>query len=470
MQDLHGYDNPWPAGGGKNLFTRNDLDTTQNNVRVKFANEVFTVTGSGSSSITIPYSFTATEQVVMRTDKTFSLANDGIRIYVQRKINSDSTIDYPTVSTNAHGVNSGGGFYSIYLQTEASFTGPFTFRIQVEKGSTATAWSPYSNLCPISGFTGLNVYGTGKNLFDKSTVEANRYIASNGKISGSNGWSVSDYIPVVPSGAYVLSGTGNTGSAAYLAFYDATKTYISGVVATTTSITPPSNARFIRLSVINVDTAQFEVGSTASDYAAFAGLTTLPVSWQSDAGTVYAGYLTIDKDGGCTLTGTHKYFATTWGSGSGGTSLGNYTRKTFTSPAKSAYPNYTNTPICNLASYKANYSEDALHFYVNASANNNCIVFLPNDASDDTVIEIVYELATPVTYTLASVTVPSLLQGENNLWADCGDLTITYLADGNASEIEALNILLGNRYVNNHGEDEPTDREALDILLGGNTR
>ena len=47
---------------------------------------------------------------------------------------------------------------------------------------------------------------------------------------------------------------------------------------------------------------------------------------------------------------------------------------------------------------------------------------------------------------------------------------LTYLADGNVSEIEALNILLGGQYSNNHGEDEPTDREALNILLGGNER
>jgi hypothetical protein len=23
VQDLHGYDKPWPAGGGKNLFNKN---------------------------------------------------------------------------------------------------------------------------------------------------------------------------------------------------------------------------------------------------------------------------------------------------------------------------------------------------------------------------------------------------------------------------------------------------------------
>ena len=79
-------------------------------------------------------------------------------------------------------------------------------------------------------------------------------------------------------------------------------------------------------------------------------------------------------------------------------------------------------------------------------------------------VQIVYELATPITIQL-TLTQVELLQGENNIWSD-GEMTLVYLADGNASDAEALNILLGGRYVNNHGEDEPTDREALDILLG----
>ena len=63
-----------------------------------------------------------------------------------------------------------------------------------------------------------------------------------------------------------------------------------------------------------------------------------------------------------------------------------------------------------------------------------------------------------------------MLLGNNTLWADTGDITVTYMADGNANDVEALNILLGNRYVNLGEPDEATDREALDILLGGNTR
>lgn len=60
-----------------------------------------------------------------------------------------------------------------------------------------------------------------------------------------------------------------------------------------------------------------------------------------------------------------------------------------------------------------------------------------------------------------------MLLGENTVWSENGDITLTYMADGNANDVEALNILLGNRYVNLGEPDEATDREALNILLGG---
>lgn len=78
-------------------------------------------------------------------------------------------------------------------------------------------------------------------------------------------------------------------------------------------------------------------------------------------------------------------------------------------------------------------------------------------------VQLVYPLDTPIEYTLTPTEVTTLL-GENNIWADAGDVTVTYIADGNASDAEALGILLGGRYT---PSDDVTDKEALDIILGG---
>ena len=50
----------------------------------------------------------------------------------------------------------------------ANVTGKFS-NVQLEEGQTATAYSPYSNICPISGWTGANVYHSGADTSDATT-------------------------------------------------------------------------------------------------------------------------------------------------------------------------------------------------------------------------------------------------------------------------------------------------------------
>lgn len=81
-------------------------------------------------------------------------------------------------------------------------------------------------------------------------------------------------------------------------------------------------------------------------------------------------------------------------------------------------------------------------------------------------VQLCYELATPITYQLTPQEVQMLL-GENYLWSSSGDsLSVTYVAEGNANNRQALNILLGDRYSNPGTPDDVSDKEALDIILG----
>ena len=47
IQDLHGYESPWPAGGGKNKF---DVDKMVNTSGITISNGVITVTGNAQNS------------------------------------------------------------------------------------------------------------------------------------------------------------------------------------------------------------------------------------------------------------------------------------------------------------------------------------------------------------------------------------------------------------------------------------
>ena len=77
-------------------------------------------------------------------------------------------------------------------------------------------------------------------------------------------------------------------------------------------------------------------------------------------------------------------------------------------------------------------------------ALNNYTVIVPNATSKETAdailegLELVYELATPQTYTLTGQEISTLL-GENNVWADSGDVSVVYVRDLNI----AINNLIG---------------------------
>ena len=159
--------------------------------------------------------------------------------------------------------------------------------------------------------------------------------------------------------------------------------------------------------------------STDTDYHPYNGQTiTIPFN-----DTIYKG--TLDVTSGV-LTVTDVLYQAKWKNGKSASVLGNNTRKAFASGFVANYPNYTNTPISNIAPYKANWTEDSIHFYVNSTASgNNTFVFLPNNTDDETDIQVCYQLATPIEVTLTPTEVSTLL-GTNNIWADTGDTTVEY--------------------------------------------
>ena len=159
----------------------------------------------------------------------------------------------------------------------------------------------------------------------------------------------------------------------------------------------------------------FEGVLTADDFAPYTG-TTYSIDWTDEAGTVYGGELDVTTG---VLTAVPYY--------------GSYNGETLVGPWVSSMDKYV-------------------------------------AGTTPTIGAQVVDMGGTGTNIQLSATDVELLEGNNTIWNDVGDMTLEYLADGPAEDIDALQILLGNRYVNNGEEDEATDREALDILLGGNTR
>ena len=318
------------------------------------------------------------------------------------------------------------------------------------------------NVRPISGFTGLNVYGTGKNLLDWndfSDYSSWSNVAPYGSYTTSAG-TLGYILPTVAGKEYTLSfglSADNVPTYLYLCRANGTDTtqlvqrFTAGssdpIYATEKTFTVETgwmyyirlytnNATFFAGQIAKISNAQLELGSTATSYSAFSG-TTLPVSWQSEAGTVYAGYLSIDKDGNVTLTGTMAYYTISANSSFGlDEQATNTTRVGFALPSgKLVGVSERDKFICNMGAYSSRtigsnaqvgdcslYATGGVCYFL-YHTDKTATISEARQALIDAGCSVCYYLATPVTYTLAPVTLPSLIINQiNNIWADTGNI------------------------------------------------
>lgn len=154
------------------------------------------------------------------------------------------------------------------------------------------------NVRPINGWTGCNIYCTGKNLLDDVNAEIGK--AWNGAANANRARLV---IPCLPSTKYTLSMNG-TNSMDNIVRTDSPTVPAGGsgysVVFPSTFTTGEDsfyiiigfNKTAISADDVNALKLQLEFGETATDYEAFYGHTDT-ITFPVDAGTVYAGTLDV---------------------------------------------------------------------------------------------------------------------------------------------------------------------------------
>jgi hypothetical protein len=145
--------------------------------------------------------------------------------------------------------------------------------VQVELSSTATPYEVFAPRIDLSTIRDtitqdkldvVMIRGTIKNLFNKNTITAGYYVrASDGALIALTSCSASDYISVAASTGYYVSGTSQQG-----AFYDSSKTFISGQTNMHGAITTPSNCAYVRLTMLNAEanSLQIELGTSQTAY------------------------------------------------------------------------------------------------------------------------------------------------------------------------------------------------------------
>ena len=424
VQDLHGQANPYPAGGGKNILNPN-LIVVEYRHELN-ADQSIKVLGSDGRA------WASVDAIPLKAG-TYYIRFFGQTTYAQIRTSDD---DYATTVISPQEETEGtftlaedGG---IKVKFALASTYPQTIK-PIISISSITAWSPYENICPISGWNAVNVVRTGKNLFDASTCEVGKWLnVSTGAVENtSTNYALSDYILLKAGANYII--TNPKSSRRW--FYDLDKNPVSQI--TNLTFTPPSDgfARYtVAVNEVPLDTIQLEIGSTTTDYEPYNG-TTYPISLGS---TVYGGVLDVTSgvlkvthtmaDMGTLVWYTQDASAHIYGCqlpDSVNVVVPPYTNRQ-SGALCSIYPPSTDPSISSNMTDKS-WLRNGQFFYVRDTDYANVNDFKASLSGQ----QLVYELATPQTITLTPTEVITLL-GDNNIWADCGDVAVLYRADTKA--------------------------------------
>lgn len=307
----------------------------------------------------------------------------------------------------------------------------------IEPQQSGTGDPSPENVRPISGWTGLSGKRCGKNLFDTASA-GNEWVTSGGYITTKDS-AKSVRLDCKAGEVFTLSNK-NTASGTnilVIACFDANNTMLSRDVVSSSvksvTATVPNRASFL-IACFNdwslVEEAQLEVGSTATTYEAPATSLPITVSWQTEAGTVYDGY--IDVVSGVLTVGTavetenggNPY----WQLNTGG--VGRFYLPSLPSGLDTSRKAES---ICNVLTYKDDNTVYGPFFvyggsglYVNKISADETLEQFKTRISNPA-LQIIYPLAIPQTYQLTPQQISTLL-GNNTVFVDCGSVSVTYQA------------------------------------------
>lgn len=466
IQDLHGQDVPYPAGGGKNkLPITLTSDTYYGLTVIVDDKDGIKLTGTTDStglltlySGDLPSGITPGESYIfswgsaVSTMRLFAynasnvrtvLANSGSATSVNVTIPSDAVRLSADINVSVSGTT-----YNV------------TVKPMIRPASVSDAtYAPYSNICPITGRESVTVVRTGKNLLNYADYSVNNRVTSvtdNGDgsftvVGSGNNAYIDHVIDVIPGETYSIkceSSTNDSGNATQMGVvivYDGateSATPLLNVVSINSrkGFTPSGSKVLVRNKVTGgsgggtgtIVKPQLELGGTATAYEAYQPVATVTIQLGT---TIYGG--TVDVTTG-TLTVTDAMVdlgSLTWNK-SGDSPQGGFIG--VTSPSGNIAKAYGCDNIISTA-YAQNTKKVSPPLMTNGmisgqTINNNIYV---RDDRASTAADIktlvsgvfaVYELLTPITIPLTAQQMTTL-KGTNNVWSDADSVTVDYIAD-----------------------------------------
>lgn len=388
IQDLNGYDKPWAGGAGKNILpiTLSGGATSGLNYTVLKDNggNVLGINLQGTPTTTVIElevgSVTLTEGVGYKINGC-SYPNSDLRLQLKKRGTSTSLVQvYNGRDAGYAPAETAEYFVTFVVILNGQNVNQTIYPMIRLSTNTDDTYVPYTNIAPISGWTDVDTYRTGVNVWDEDWEAGG--INTDGSLA-TNPYRLrsKNYISIIPNTAYYFASDVSLGYSSWLiiCFYDGDKNFVSLLSpAVNRTFNTPSNARFIKFCTSDAWNGRtYEGGfsinypSTDTDYHAYQGTT-----YTTSLGrTVYGG--TLDVVSG-ELVVDRGYIAS-------------YNGETLPSTWISDRDEYASGTTPTIGA------------------------------------EVVYELANPQTYQLTPQQV-TLLTGDNNVWSD-GNVTLVYNAD-----------------------------------------
>ena len=452
VQDLNGYDHPWVGGAGDNLINIGSFNTGGTSggvtVAVNASENYYTLNGT-ATDVNINYWFIgsyATGLNVLHLDAG-TYYYKGINLYERdapiTSLTRGDVGDFFTLTT-ALDID---GIRCINATVGKTYNNEkiYPYLVKVNNTSVIPPFTPYENICPITGHTSASVARTGKNLLPSHavgsttisgvtfTVAEDGTITANGTATAVAIFAISTY--TLAEGTYILNGcpSGGSNTTYYIDWRNDSGGQLTDKGNGSTQTSEGQTGKSCRIVIYNGQTVNNLVFNPMIRLASDTDATYEPYQGQTVTidlnGTRYGGTLDV-------LTGV---LTVTWGTitldGSelwqGTPSSGWYTTLNTLKKYKSNYVGaiyadklVTGREQGEISGYYDNRdaypTQNWLYYYMNTftSANEVKSYFQTNPT------QIVYELATPITVQLTAQQV-SLLTGTNIISTDMNSLTVT---------------------------------------------
>ena len=481
VQDLHGYDSPWVGGGGKNLLPTTVTEIKTLNTAGTWNGNAYTLNGVTFTIVTDDAGNVTGITVSGTASATARLTSGGgSSSYNMRVYPSSGTAIATDTGNGATFEYQDGYFVAITVVKETAISSPITYKPMVRIATDAdTSFAPYENICPISGWTSVDVEQRGVNAWDEE-AESGYFYTSNGAPASSNeAYRSKNYIPVKPNTTYFLKNDNHATNSKVVRFffYDKNKTFIISPSGDTASrvFTVPDNAYFMRFYVLEgienyTNTLSINYPSTDHSYHPYTGR-----SITIDLGqTVYGGKLDV-------LSGVLTVDMAM-------VDLGTLTWSYQTSPDGIKLPRFASASIASainkdidvqgglvgetacsalVLSKSVVVSRTIDHAYCALTATGLLYV-VDTDYSDVASftsgmsgVQLLYPLAEPIEIQLDAYTLNSLY-GQNNIFADTGDISCEYFSQVDEDLVDYIKANL-----NSYAKKELLNDYVDDIQING---